>query len=100
MHIKYTKIQPKNNKKIKILKTNQRKKNEQTSEFKCNINVKAMTSGVHQKSSALNLLVSIKYFRVPNNRPPPIVNFSIFSHPGHPCSYFSSNYYTNFYVYI
>ena len=28
--------------------------------FKCNIIVKAMTSGVHKKRSALNLLVSIK----------------------------------------
>ena len=28
--------------------------------FKCNINIKAMTSGEHQKSCALNLLVSIK----------------------------------------
>ena len=27
--------------------------------FKCNIDVKAMTSGVNQKSSALNLLVSV-----------------------------------------
>ena len=28
--------------------------------FKCNIDVKAMASEVNQKSSALNLLVSIK----------------------------------------
>ena len=54
------KIQPKNNRKIKIIKKNQRKKTNKNLNFKCNINVKAMTSGVHQKSSALNLLVSIK----------------------------------------
>ena len=28
--------------------------------FKCNVNVKAMTSGEHQKSLASDLLVSIK----------------------------------------
>ena len=32
--------------------------------FKCNINVKAMTSGTHQKSSILYLLVSIKWLMV------------------------------------
>ena len=35
--------------------------------LKCNINVKAMASRVHQKSSALNLLVSIKYLMVASN---------------------------------
>ena len=42
---------------MKILKTHQRKKEQK---IQCNINAKAMTSGVHQKSCALNLLVSIK----------------------------------------
>ena len=32
--------------------------------FKCSINVKAMICGVHQKSSAENLLVSIKELMV------------------------------------
>ena len=32
--------------------------------FKSNINVKAMTSGQHQKNCALNLLVSIKQLMV------------------------------------
>ena len=69
-------MQPKNNRKINIIKSNQRKtwtkqnknleikkkkkKKNKNLDFKCNINVKAMTSGVHQKSSTLNLLVLIK----------------------------------------
>ena len=32
--------------------------------FKCNVNVKTMTSGAHQKSSILYLLVSIKWLMV------------------------------------
>ena len=36
------------------------KKKDKNMNFKCNINVKAMTSREHQKSCALNLLVSIK----------------------------------------
>ena len=45
-------MQPKNKRKIKIIRTNQKKMNKNLN-FKCNINVKAMISGVHQKSSAL-----------------------------------------------
>ena len=59
MHIK-DKKQPKNNRKIKIIKTKQIKERTKRLSFKYNINVKAMTSGEDQKSSALNLLVSIK----------------------------------------
>ena len=67
IHIKYKKKQPKNSRKIKILKPNQRKKWSKILNFKCSINVKAMTSGVHQKSPALNLLVSIKLLMVASN---------------------------------
>ena len=56
IHIKYKK-QPKNNKKI-IIQTKQRKKDQKLN-FKCNINVKVMTSGEYKKNSALNLLISI-----------------------------------------
>ena len=35
--------------------------------FKYNISVKAMTSGEHQKSCALNLLVSIKELTIASN---------------------------------
>ena len=60
IHIKYKKIQPKKNRKIKIIKNKPKKKTNKNVNFKCNINVKVMTSGGHQKSSALNLLVLIK----------------------------------------
>ena len=43
------------------MKTKQNKaKKRKNIDFKSNINVKAMTSGEHQKCCALNLLVSIK----------------------------------------
>ena len=57
MHIKYEKNNLKNN--IKIKTKTKRKKIEQILNFKCNINVKTMTSREHQKSCALHLLVSI-----------------------------------------
>ena len=47
IHIKYKKIQSKNNRKIKIIKTNQKIKMSKNLNFKCDINVKAMTSGAH-----------------------------------------------------
>ena len=43
-----------------VIKTNQRKKTNKNLNLKCNINAKDITSGVYQKSSALNLSVSIK----------------------------------------
>ena len=46
--------------KDKNTKDKSKKKINKNLNFKCNINVKAITSGVHQKSSALNILVSIK----------------------------------------
>ena len=65
IHITYKKLL-KNNKKIKIIKTKQNKKKKQMN-FKCNINVKAMTSEEHQKSCASNFLVSIKKIMVASN---------------------------------
>ena len=42
------------------MKNKTKKKMNKNLNFKCNVNVKAMTSRVHQKSSAVNLLVSMK----------------------------------------
>ena len=43
--------------KDKNTKEKSKKKINKNLNFKCNINVKAITSGVHQQISALNLLV-------------------------------------------
>ena len=43
--------------KDKNAKDKSKKKINKNLNFKCNINVKAITSGVHQQISALNLLV-------------------------------------------
>ena len=66
IHIKYKK-QPKNNGKIKIIKSKQRKKKKKNVNFECNISVKAMTSREHQESSAINLLLWIKEFTAASN---------------------------------
>ena len=43
--------------KDKNTKDKSKKKINKSLNFKCNINIKAITSGVHQQISALNLLV-------------------------------------------
>ena len=56
----YKKIQPKNNRNIKILKTNQRKKLTKMWILNATSMLKPWHPEFNQKSSALNLLVSIK----------------------------------------
>ena len=48
--------------------------------IKCNINVKGMTSGEHQKSYLSNLLVSIKYLMVTFNIVVLFISLRFFNH--------------------